>query len=140
MKTKFLTVICAIILVGLQSCSCKKGAEAVAELSTGSWELEQMHGESIDPGEFAKIPALNFDKAESRISGNSGCNSMSGSYTINEDKITFGPIAQTKMACQGAGEGKFMTLFNSVQKFKLQGDKLNLYDGNGSKVLCFKKK
>lgn len=140
MKTKFLTAICTIILVGLQSCSCKKGAEAVAELSGSAWELEQLFGESIDPSQFAKIPALNFDKSESRVSGNSGCNSMSGSYTIKEDKITFGPMAQTKMACQGVGEGKFMTLFNSVQSFKLKGDKLNLYDGNGTKVLCFKKK
>lgn len=140
MKTKLVTVICAILLVGLQSCSCKKGAEAVAELSTGSWQLEEINGEAIDSGEFAKIPELNFDKAEGRVSGNSGCNSMSGSYSINEDKIKFGPIAQTKMACQGVGEGKFMTLFNTVQKFKLQGDKLKLYDGNDSKVLCFKKK
>lgn len=140
MKAKFLSVICAIVLVGLQSCSCKKGAEAIAELSTGSWELEQTFGDPIDKGEFAKIPVLNFDKAENRISGNSGCNSMSVSYNIKEDNISFGPIAQTKMACQGTGEGKFMTLFNSVQKFKLQGNKLKLYDGNGTKVLSFIKK
>lgn len=140
MKTKFLTVICAIILAGLQSCSCKKGTEAVAELSTGSWELKEIFGEPIDTGEFAKIPVLNFNKAEGRVSGNSGCNSISGSYSIQEDKITFGPMAQTKMACQGNGEGKFMTLFNSVQKFKLQKDKLNLYDGNNTKVLSYTKK
>lgn len=62
MKAKFLSVICAIVLVGLQSCSCKKGAEAIAELSTGSWELEQTFGDPIDKGEFVKIPVLNFDK------------------------------------------------------------------------------
>lgn len=140
MKTKFLTVICAVILAGLQSCSCKKGTEAVTELSTGSWELKEIFGEPLDTGEFTKIPVLNFDKTEGRVSGNSGCNSMSGSYSIKEDKITFGPIAQTKMACPGSGEGKFMTLFNSVQTFKLQANKLNLFDGNGTKVLSYTKK
>lgn len=140
MKTRFLTAICTILLVGLQSCSCKKGAEAVAELSAGSWELKEINGKSIDKTDFAKIPELNFTKEENRVSGNSGCNSMSGTYKIEEDKITFGPIAGTKMACEGTGENQFTTAFNTVQKFKLQGKTLKLYDGIGNKALCFKKK
>ena len=63
MKTKFLTIICAIVLVGLQSCSCKKGAEAVTELSKSSWELAEINGKPIDKQDFAKIPTLNFDPA-----------------------------------------------------------------------------
>lgn len=139
MKTRFLTIICAIVLVGLQSCSCKKGAEAVAELSTSSWELAEINGKPIDKQDFAKIPTLNFDKTESRVSGTSGCNSMSGTFKVEEDKITFGPIMGTKMACEGTGENQFMTAFNTVQKFKL-GKKLYLYDGVGNKALCFTKK
>lgn len=139
MRTKFLTVICAIVLVGLQSCSCKKGTEAVTELSTSSWELAEINGKPIKKEDFAKIPVLNFDKTENRVSGNSGCNSISGSFKVEEDKITFGPVAQTKMFCQGSGEDQFMTGFNTVQKFKL-GKKLDLYDGSGNKVLCFTKK
>jgi len=139
MKTRFLTIICAIVLVGLQSCSCKKGAEAVTELSKSSWELAEINGKPIDKQYFAKTPTLNFDKAESRVSGNSGCNSMSGTFKVEEDKITFGPIMGTKMACEGSGENQFMTAFNTVQKFKL-GNKLYFYDGTGNKVLCFTKK
>ncbi len=139
MKTRFLTIMCAIVLLGLQSCSCKKGAEAVAELSTSSWELAEINEKPIDKQDFAKIPTLNFDKTESRVSGNSGCNSMSGTFKVEEDKITFGPIMGTKMACEGTGENQFMTAFNTVQKFKL-GKKLYLYDGVGNKALCFTKK
>ena len=139
MKTRFLTVICAIVLVGLQSCSCKKGAEAVTELSKSSWELAEINGKPIDKLDYARIPTLSFDAAESRVSGNSGCNSMSGTFKVEEDKITFGPIMGTKMACEGTGENQFMTAFNTVQKFKL-GKKLYLYDGIGNKALCFTKK
>lgn len=139
MKTRFLAVICTIVLVGLQSCSCKKGSEAVTELSKSSWELAEINGKPIDKQDFAKIPTLNFDPAESRVSGNSGCNSMSGTFKVEEDKITFGPIMGTKMACEGTGENQFTTAFNTVQKFKL-GKKLYFYDGSENKVLCFTKK
>ncbi|RRJ93382.1 META domain-containing protein [Flavobacterium macacae] len=139
MKTKFLAVICVIVLAGLQSCSCKKGAEAVTELSKSSWELAEINGKAINKPDYAKIPELKFDPSESRVSGNSGCNSISGTFKVEEDKITFGPLAQTKMACEGSGENQFTTAFNTVQKFKL-GNKLYFYDGSGNKVLCFTKK
>jgi heat shock protein HslJ len=36
---------------------------------------------------------------DSRVAGHSGCNRYIGSYEQDGNKLTFGPIAATKMAC-----------------------------------------
>ena len=37
--------------------------------------------------------------ADGSLSGNSGCNTYNGSYTVTGDQITIGPLASTRMAC-----------------------------------------
>ena len=43
-----------------------------------------------------------FDAA-GNASGNAGCNTFNGSFTLDAKTITFGPLISTKMACLGAG-------------------------------------
>ena len=44
------------------------------------------------------------------VQGNAGCNTFSGSYTVDGSNLTFGPLASTKMACEGA-KGTLETAF-----------------------------
>ncbi len=44
-----------------------------------------------------------FDEAALTVSGNSGCNSFSGSLVPQGGFFTVGPIASTMMACTAAG-------------------------------------
>ena len=45
------------------------------------------------------------------------CNSLSGTYTAHEGWLAFGPIAATKMYCEGAQEGVFATLLEQTQRY-----------------------
>jgi len=45
------------------------------------------------------------------------CNSLSGTYTAHEGWLAFGPIAATKMYCEGAQEGAFATLLEQTQRY-----------------------
>ncbi len=50
---------------------------------------------------------ITFGK-DGRFSATTDCNSASGTYTASNGLITFGPIAQTKMFCEGSLESVFI--------------------------------
>ena len=51
----------------------------------------------------ARQPTIEF-VANGRAAGTDGCNRVSAPYTLNGERITFGPMIATRMACPGADE------------------------------------
>ena len=80
--------------------SAGASAPAAAGLAGTSWALTSVAGSVIDP---AVKPTLLFD-ATGNASGNGGCNTFNGSYTVDGATIAFGPMISTKMACVGPGD------------------------------------
>ena len=64
------------------------------------------------------------------VSGNSGCNTYSGPYTIDGASITIGPLASTMMACasQAASdqEAQFLAALQASTTFSQTGDVMTL--------------
>ncbi len=94
----------------------KKVAANPSELN-GTWQLDYISGpriafEGLYPG---KKPQINFDVANSRISGNTGCNNFSGPVRIDGSKISFNELlALTKMFCPGEGETVFLETLKKI--------------------------
>jgi heat shock protein HslJ len=61
------------------------------------------------------------------VSGNAGCNRVSGSFTVNGDEFRFGNLASTKMACPGYDESLYLEALNRVNRFRLNADQLSLF-------------
>ncbi len=64
-----------------------------------------------------------------------GCNRMRSRATIANGKITFGPVAATRMACPpplAEIEGRFVEALNSVSTFKVDGGRLRFLDDGGT--------
>ncbi|MCK5739526.1 META domain-containing protein, partial [bacterium] len=74
-------------------------------------------------------------------SGNDGCNSFTGGIkTVDSEKLTFGPIAATRMACPNMDiPNKFNQHINRVQTYSVKQLKLYLYDLQGTELFVFKK-
>ncbi len=51
------------------------------------------------------------------FSATTDCNAMSGTYEVVDNKITFGPIASTKMFCEGSQEQDFAAVLTEAQSF-----------------------
>ena len=70
------------------------------------------------------------------ISGNATCNTYSGSYKIDGDKITIGPLASTMMACASeelnAQEAAFLAALQSATTYGVEGKTLELRDAAGA--------
>ena len=52
----------------------------------------------------AQQPTIQF-VANGRVAGTDGCNRVSAPYTLNGERITFGPMIATRMACPGIRRG-----------------------------------
>jgi heat shock protein HslJ len=60
---------------------------------------------------------LSTASGQRRASGFSGCNRYTGSYTLKDGLLSFGPLAGTRMACVGAGgeiEGAYLDALTHI--------------------------
>lgn len=79
---------------------------AVQLLDNTSWVLQSAqtsdgHPVFDVPANQAAAPTLTLDtrSGERRASGFAGCNRFGGAYALTSGKLTFGPLAATRMAC-----------------------------------------
>jgi heat shock protein HslJ len=70
------------------------------------------------------------------VSGDTGCNTFRGPYTVTDATIAFGPMATTRRAClsepAAAQEQAFLAALAASTRFELAGDRLTLRDDPGS--------
>lgn len=72
----------------------------------GTWYLLPVLASDTGAG---RLPQLNFNLADKTFSGNSGCNSMSGTFEYSDTSLVFNErIMLTKMFCQGYNEQAFI--------------------------------
>jgi heat shock protein HslJ len=90
----------------------------------GNWQLMPVLASDTATG---KIPSINFDLKTNRFSGNTGCNSMSGSFQIKQDALTFNEnFISTKMACPGYNEQPFLDNLHKVNRYEIKNGVLQL--------------
>lgn len=143
---RYLTLLSVIAVSSLTAChsSSKTAAQQnnsqqhsnnqAANALQGRWELNYVSGTSVSVEELYRDrqPFINFDLAEQRVNGNSGCNSFSGPLKTNGNRIDFtGPMMMTKMFCDGGGEQIFMDALHKVTGYSItDGNTLNLISGD----------
>jgi heat shock protein HslJ len=83
----------------------------------GHWQLQPMLASDTASG---KVPVLDFDLNHSTFAGNSGCNTMSGSFRVKDDSLRFDEqIISTKIACPGYNEKAFLDNFMKTNRYKI---------------------
>jgi heat shock protein HslJ len=91
-----------------------------------TWNLVEMNTKKIQlPG--PQVPHLHFE-AE-KVTGNDGCNNFFGGYTLDENNLTFGMLASTRMACPQI-EGfdiEFNEVISMTTRYRISGNKLELF-------------
>jgi heat shock protein HslJ len=70
------------------------------------------------------------------VSGSSGCNTYSGSYTVDAGAISIGTLAGTRKMCFGEGvmeqEERFLRAMESVAAYRISGDSMELRREDGA--------
>lgn len=107
-----------------------------ATLGGGAWTVEDLNrGGVIDN----TVLTLNFTEA-GRVSGSTGCNSLSGSYTATGTTLTFSPLVTTRRACVApvlnAQETRFTSALQGEMAWRITADgALELTREGGHRVL-----
>lgn len=107
-----------------------------AVLGGGAWTVEDINrGGVIDN----TVLTLNFSE-NGRVTGSTGCNSLSGSYTATGTHLTFSPLVTTRRACLApalnAQEAKFTKALQGEMAWRLTADgALELTREGGHRIL-----
>jgi heat shock protein HslJ len=109
-----------------------KNTTAGADDLNGNWELDYLldSGSSFDSLYANRRPTISFDVTEKKVNGNSSCNNFFGTFEIQGNKLNFGPLGSTKMACPGDGEKVFFNSLEKVATYAVHDDKLVMIMGD----------
>ncbi|MDB5191739.1 MAG: protein of unknown function Meta and HslJ [Segetibacter sp.] len=89
---------------------------------------------------WQRIPQITFKPTAKVFTGNTGCNTMSGSFNFGGNDLQFNKrIATSKMACNEYNETAFLDAMKKVDNYTINGDRLELRQGS-TLLLAFNRK
>ena len=104
-------------------------------LPNTNWALTAMYSQAPLPNS-----GITLSFVGNQVSGNSGCNSYSGPYSVSGNAITIGPLTQTQRACDAnlmEQERVYLLALQSATNFSLSGNQLILRDAGGQALLQY---
>jgi heat shock protein HslJ len=100
-----------------------------------SWQVTGINtGDALESNALIEAFTLDFG-ADGTVSGNVGCNSFTGSYTIDGSSLSVSALASTTRACEpdvGALEQQYTAALEATTEFELRGSTLTLRDDAGA--------
>ncbi|MDN6323456.1 MAG: META domain-containing protein [Halomonas sp.] len=104
------------------------------------WKLVTLDGAPVVAHENFREAHLVLHQEASRLAGTTGCNTLMGSYRVENERIAFVPIASTKMACPTAQmktERDFLAALKQVTAWNVDGATLVLSSDNNEPLAVF---
>jgi heat shock protein HslJ len=134
----------AFLSIALLLISCSSTKQKPPETMTpnkallidGSWEANYIMNTPKPFAElYAKVkPSITFNSTEGKLSGITGCNNFTGSFTLDGNKISIPEnLALTRKMCPDmSGEQAFLDALKKVNSYSVteQGKTLNLIMGD----------
>jgi len=116
-----------------------KVADSVSSVSITEkeWVAIELFGEKLEELNAKRLPWMTL--SEGKITGNTSCNNMHGTYTMENEKITFGMIAATKMFCFDTKdiEANYLKAIAEVKTWKYEDGKLYFLDEKTQTIIVF---
>jgi heat shock protein HslJ len=104
-------------------------AAPAATLEGTEWRLVDIGGQPTPAGaDSTRHPGFTLLAEGRKVQGSAGCNRMKGTYTLDGDKLKFGPLATTRMACPAMEtETAFLKALEATTRYEVSGSSLTLY-------------
>lgn len=106
-------------------------------LAVTSWSLVSMN---VNQGLVPDTAITASFDAGGGVSGDAGCNTYNGVYTVKGDALTIGPLTTSRQVCDdpiSAQETAYLTALQSANTFAIGGDQLVIYDASGQEILRY---
>lgn len=137
---------CALAAIFLAFCSpARAGDGRLPAHAVGSplrntyWKLTHLGDPSTRTAERQREAHLIFSAHTMRVSGSGGCNRIMGGFDLDGDKLHLSRMASTRMACleDMEQEQRFLQSLSAVERYRINGDHLELLDASGAVVARF---
>jgi heat shock protein HslJ len=130
-----LQLLAALLTTGLAGCASPREPSSTnaQPLTETRWTLIEILGrDAVTPAD-GRLPDLRFDQAGARVGGYTGCNVLTGTYSMDEDRLEFDtPLATTRRACLDTAvaqqERDLMEAVGRTRRFALSDGVLTLFD------------
>jgi heat shock protein HslJ len=138
--TKVLAGLAVLVVLAAMLAACGSGGSTSNPLAGTKWNMQDYAGETgMTTVLLGETPAIEFGK-DDKVSGTGGCNDYTGTYSVDGEALTFGPLAGTMKACsepEGVMEQEtaFMGLLQSAAGYKLDGGQLHILNDKGHLVI-----
>ena len=117
----------AALLVTMAACG---SAAQDKTLEGTTWKLAKM--ESIPAtaiNQETDFFTLEFNAADTMVAGRTNCNRFFGKYELKGQKLSFGNLGMTRMACPDMQyEDAFVKMLDEVASYAIEGSELKFYD------------
>ena len=128
-----------VLWISIISCTARHNEpQEITHLSLfdTTWNLVEINQKPIDISKAKKIPHIRFSTKEMKATGNNGCNSFFATFDTVEERLSFGPVGATRMACQDWMENEmaFLAMLQAAQRYAIDGYTLLIMDGNGQEI------
>jgi heat shock protein HslJ len=115
--------------------------DAVASLENVRWELVSWGSPGAEtPVIEGSTVTLEFS-ASGEVGGSGGCNSYGGNYEVQENRLVFGEIVSTLIACADQAvteqEMQYLAALQSAGRYEISNGMLTIWYGDESGVLHF---
>jgi len=136
-STRMLWVVLAIAASG---CSPRYAGTMpqVSNLFNTHWRVIEIGGREATFSQGQKMDVHFILSPSGNVRGSTGCNNLMGSFSRKGQRLRFGALATTKMACSPAvmsQERGFLNALDRTSTFEIDGRRLKLYDAGGDVVM-----
>ena len=125
------------LLIFVGACHSTKHISGGSEmLYQFQWNLTELNGQSVEITTTKNPYLLFYTGKVSRVSRNTGCNNLTGTFLLEElHHIKFYPLATTRMACAGMNiEAPFIEVIGQVNTWNIIDKQLVF--GKGNKIIA----
>lgn len=124
----------ALIGLGALIASCTSTKQTSSFSPEGKWDITSVNNNEVATG----MAYIHFTE-DGKISGNSGCNRMMGSYTLDKQNksLLFSQISSTRMMCRDMQtEQAILNALEKTKTYQTDGDNnLTLNDNEGNRLM-----
>ncbi|HMQ78557.1 MAG TPA: META domain-containing protein [Ignavibacteria bacterium] len=138
---KILPAVIAVLIVMLvYGCGSSGSSGDKSPLAGTEWVLFEMEGVKYEPASGKNVTMI-LDGTAKKMGGKAPCNTYGSVYTKSANKISFGNVFSTEMACAELdAESVYYKILPKVFAYQVSGDKLYFFDSGGMVILRFKAK
>ncbi len=102
------------------------------------WVLVELQGRRVPSGK-RRDAYLVLQPSTGKAAGFSGCNHFMAPYTLEGDRLSFGPAGSTRMHCESGYELEtaYQSMLPKAVGWKQRGKLLDLFDESGNRIARF---